>query len=406
MAAIFTTSPKELDLLAASRGVKEALLQLSRDKQWVNEKHLELCRVPSPTFQEQRRAEWMLAAFKSLGCEARIDQAGNVIAFLDGNAHAPLVAFTAHLDTVLAPRNSDEIRTEPDGTFTGPGVSDNGAGLAGLLALVRALKSAPPLEGLTASPVFIANVGEEGDGNLCGMRYLCTDSPLASKIRAFVVLDGPAVEHVTCEALACRRYEVIITGAGGHSWIDYGVANPVHAMARMITIFAENLPQTTPDKKLSFNFGLIEGGVSVNAIPTSARTRLDLRSVDEAVLERMSIILEAALTRACEWENEKATARVAGKIRETGSRPGGKLASDSPLLANIRKIDAYLGIRSVNDCGSTDANIPLSCGIPAISIGAGGAGGGAHTPAEWYKPEGRDTGLKRLLLLLALSLTE
>jgi acetylornithine deacetylase/succinyl-diaminopimelate desuccinylase-like protein len=406
VAAIFTSSPKELELLAASKGVKEALLQLSRDKQWINEKHLELCRVPSPTFQEQRRAEWMLAAFKSLGCDARIDQAGNVVAFLDANSPAPYVALTAHLDTVLAPRNVDDIRSEPDGAFIGPGVADNGAGLAGLLALVRALKSGPPLEGLTASPVFIANVGEEGDGNLCGMRYLCSDSPLASKIRAYVVLDGPAIEHVTCEALACRRYEITITGAGGHSWIDYGVANPVHAMARMITIFAENLPQTTPDKKLSFNFGIIEGGVSVNAIPTAARTRLDLRSVDEAALERMSIILDAALTRACDWENEKATLKVAGKIRETGSRPGGKLAADSPLLISIAKVDAYLGIRTALDCGSTDANIPLSRGIPAISIGAGGVGGGAHTPAEWYRPDARDTGLKRLLLLLALLLAE
>ena len=226
-------------------------------------------------------------------------------------------------------------------------------------------------------------------------------------VRAFIVLDGPAVEHVTCEALACRRFEVTITGAGGHSWIDYGVANPVHSMARMITIFAENLPQTTPDKKLSFNFGIIEGGVSVNAIPTSARTRLDLRSVDEAVLERMSIILDASLTRACKWENENSpAAKVAGKIRETGSRPGGKLSADSQLLANIRKVDSYLGIRTALDCGSTDANIPLNRGIPAISIGAGGVGGGAHTPAEWYRPDRRDIGLKRLLLLLAMSLAE
>lgn len=396
---------RDLDALAATSGWKEALRQLSRDKQWINEKHIELCRIPSPTFQEQRRAEWMFAAFRQLGCDAKIDQAGNVVAFLQPNAPPPYIAITAHLDTVLAPRAADEVRIEPDGVFVGPGVSDNGPGLAALLAIVRALKSAPPLAGLTASPVFIANVGEEGDGNLCGMRHLCTQSPLAPRIRSFLVLDGPATECITTQALACRRYEVTIQGPGGHSWIDYGVANPVHAIARMITIFAENLPP--PVAPFSFNFGVIDGGVSVNAIPPSARTRLDLRSVDEALLERMSVILDAALTRACEWENEKSTlGKVTGKVRDAGSRPGGRLAPNSPLLAAIRSVDAHLGIRSTTDCASTDANIPLSRNIPAISIGAGGTGGGAHTALEWYKSDGRNLGLQRIMLLLALLLRE
>lgn len=405
MGAITAPATRNLDALASARGVKEALQQLSRDKQWINEKHLELCRIPSPTFQEQRRAEWMLAAFRQLGCEARIDQAGNVVAFLQPSPPPPFIAVTAHLDTVLAPRSADEVRTEPDGAFVGPGVSDNGAGLAGLLAIVRAMKAAPAWSGLTASPVFIANVGEEGDGNLCGMRYLCTQSPLASKIRAFVVLDGPATEHITVEALACRRFEITMQGPGGHSWIDYGTANPVHALARMITIFAENLP--TSPARYSFNFGVIDGGVSVNAVPAVARTRLDVRSVDEPLLERMTVILDAAVTRACEWENEKSPlGKVTGKIRDIGTRPGGRLPDGSPLLAAIRAVDAYLGIAAQTDCASTDANIPLNRGIPAISIGAGGTGGGAHTTAEWFKPEGRDTGLKRLLLLLALLLTD
>ncbi|MFN0105975.1 MAG: M20/M25/M40 family metallo-hydrolase [Bryobacteraceae bacterium] len=405
MAAISASASRNLDALASSRGLKAALQQLSRDKQWINEKHLELCRIPSPTFQEQRRAEWMLAAFRNLGCDAKIDQAGNVVAFLQPNEPPPYIAVTAHLDTVLAPRSPEDVRIQPDGVFTGPGVSDNGAGLAALLAIVRALKSAPPLGGLSASPVFIANVGEEGDGNLCGMRHLCTLSPLAPKIRAFVVLDGPATEHITNEALACRRYEISFHGPGGHSWIDYGIANPVHAIARMITIFAENLPP--PAAPLSFNFGIIEGGVSVNSIPPLARTRLDIRSVDEALLERMTAILDAAVIRACDWENEKSPlGKVTGRVREAGSRPGGRLPHDSPLLAAIKSVDAFLGIHSAADCASTDANIPLSLKIPAISIGAGGAGGGAHTTAEWYKSGGRDTGLTRLLLLTAILLSE
>ncbi|MBM3786366.1 MAG: M20/M25/M40 family metallo-hydrolase [Acidobacteria bacterium] len=405
MGALFTSTVRDLDLLASSKGVKDALHQLSRDKQWINEKHLELCRIPSPTFQEQRRADWMLAAFRQLGCEAKVDQAGNVIAFLTPGAPGPYVAVTAHLDTVLAPRTAEDVRTEPDGTFQGPGVSDNGAGLAALLAVVRALKSAPGLEGLTASPVFIANVGEEGDGNLCGMRYLCTESPLARKIKSYIVLDGPTLESVTNRALASRRFEIAIQGAGGHSWVDFGQANPIHAIARLITIFAENLPASPP--RYSFNFGLIEGGVSINAIPSSARTRLDIRAEDEALLERLSVILDAALTRACEWENENATlGKVSGKIRPTGSRPGGQIDESSPLIATIRRVDEYLGIRARFDTASTDANIPLNLGTPAVAIGAGGSGGGAHTAAEWYKPEGRDLGLKRLVLLLAVLLSE
>ena len=403
--AMAATASRNLDALAAARGLKEALHHLTRDKQWINEKHLEICRIPSPTFQEQKRAEYMLAAFRQLGCDAKIDQAGNVVAFLGPHSPPPYIALTAHLDTVLAPKSPSDIKTEPDGAFAGPGVSDNGAGLAALLALVRALKSAPPLTGLTASPVFIANVGEEGDGNLCGMRHLCSQSPLASKIRAFLVLDGPATRHITNEALACRRYEITMQGPGGHSWNDYGIANPVHAIARMITIFAENLP--SPAAAFSFNFGIIEGGVSVNAIPPLARTRLDLRSVDEALLQRQSAVLDAAVTRACEWENEKSPlGKVSGRVRETGSRPGGRLPPGSPLLAAIQMVDAHLSIHSVIDCASTDANIPLSLGIPAISIGAGGSGGGAHTAAEWYKSDGRDAGLKRLLLLTAILLSE
>lgn len=405
MSATAPPLPRNLDALASARGVREALEQCVRQRQWINERHLELCRIPSPTFQEQRRAEWMLAAFRNFGCDARIDQAGNVIAFLQPAPPPPYVALTAHMDTVLAPRTASEIRVDSSGAFLGPGVADNGAGLAGLLAVARALKVAPPIAGCSASPVFIANVGEEGDGNLCGMRYLCTQSPLASRIRSYIVLDGPATEHVTTEALACRRYEISVQGPGGHSWNDFGVANPVHALSRMITIFAENQPASPA--RLSFNFGLIDGGVSVNAIPSSARTRLDLRSVDETLLERAGQILEAALSRACDWENEQSPlAKVAGRIREAGSRPGGTLPGDSPLLAALRSVDAHFGQESTAECASTDANIPLSLGRPAISIGAGGTGGGAHTDAEWFHPGGRDAGLRRLLLLTAVLLTE
>src|SRR6267143_579188 len=204
--------------VAQTSGVREALQWFTREKQWINEQHLELCRIPSPTFIEHLRAEWMASQFKSYGCETQIDRAGNVVAFLDSSGKRPLIALTAHLDTVIAPKTRDEITVDPDGRFRGPGVSDNGAGLAALLAIARALKAAPVIEERRSDLVFIANVGEEGEGNLSGMRHICKQSPLARRLAAFLVLDGAGVEHITIQALGSRRFELTFSGPGGHSW--------------------------------------------------------------------------------------------------------------------------------------------------------------------------------------------
>ena len=409
-----TTPPsKQLPLvstiaeLSERRGVRDCLLSFSRERNWITEQHLQICRIPAPTFLEQRRAEWMAAQFKSLGCEARVDRAGNVVAHVNGNTRGPFVAVTAHLDTVLAPRNPDDITVDGGGALRGPGVSDNGAGLAALLAIARVLKTCPGL-GTNLSPVLIANVGEEGEGNLSGMRYLCRQSSLASKIRAFLVLDGPTLDHVTCRALASRRFEVTFQGGGGHSWSDFGIGNPVHALSRAIVLFNDD-PITTSmgTVRASFNFGTIEGGSSINSIPTSARAKLDIRSDDPTRLEELTGLLSTCVDSALQSENERATGgRLTAKVREIGARPGGQLPDDASILTYVRAVDAHLGIRSQLDCASTDANIPLSMNIPAISIGAGGQGGGAHTPSEWYHPDGREIGLKRILLTLLMLLNE
>src|ERR1039458_9220674 len=158
------------------RGMRECLQWFTREKQWINDIHLQLCRVPAPTFLEQQRAEWILAQFRNLGWEGHVDRAGNVVAMPDARSEGPYVALTAHLDTVLAPRVKEDIRVEPGGRFHGPGISDNGAGLAALLAIARALKVCPPVEGWYADLLLVANVGEEGEGNLSGMRHLCKQS--------------------------------------------------------------------------------------------------------------------------------------------------------------------------------------------------------------------------------------
>jgi acetylornithine deacetylase/succinyl-diaminopimelate desuccinylase-like protein len=384
--------------LAGRREVRECLQWFTREKHWINEMHLQLCRVPAPTFLEHERAAWFLEQFRALGWEASIDRAGNAIA---AQGDGPYVALTAHLDTVIAPRNQDDITVEADGRFCGPGVSDNGAGLAALLAVARAWKSCPQLPDLTPDLLLVANVGEEGEGNLLGMRHLARQSPLARKIRAFLVLDGANIDHITSRALGSRRFEVTFTGPGGHSWSDYGVGNPLHALCRAVALFSETRLGGAP--KSAVNVGLIEGGSSVNAIPQTARAKVDIRSETNQKMDELVDLLGGAVDRAREIENQRATgAKVAAKLKEIGSRPAAALPDDAPILQYVRAVDAHLGIRSHLDCSSTDANIPMSLGIPAIAIGGGGVGGGAHTTQEWFRPEGRDLGLKRIFLTLLL----
>ena len=390
--------------LARAPELRVALDWFRRERAWINEQHLKLCRVPAPTFLEQKRAEYMAERFQDLGWESHVDRSGNVVAALPGRRDSATVAVTAHLDTVLAPRSPEEIKFSGDGRFMGPGVSDNGAGLAALLALAAAWNASPPLPDAPLAPLLIANVGEEGEGNLSGMRYLCREAN-GSRPKAFLVLDGPSTDHITCRALASRRFEVAITGPGGHSWSDYGAGNPVHALSRVIAQFtsADFAGEATnePAPRSSFNFGLIQGGTSINCIPTEARAKVDLRSEKAERIDEMASLLGACVAQAAEIENNRATGgRVTARLKEIGSRPGGELREGAPILHCLLAVDAFLGIRSRLDCSSTDANIPLSLGIPAVSIGAGGQGGGAHTTAEWFHPEGRELGLRRILLAL------
>jgi acetylornithine deacetylase/succinyl-diaminopimelate desuccinylase-like protein len=398
MAANTALPGTNLSELAGHAGVRECLQFFTREKQWINEIHLQLCRVPAPTFLEQERAGWFLEQFRSFGCDASIDRAGNVLAAL---GPPPYVALTAHLDTVLAPRNKEEISVDAEGRFRGPGVSDNGAGLAALLAIARAWKSSLRLPEFASGLLLVANVGEEGEGNLLGMRHLCSQSPLAKQIGSYVIVDGANTDHITTRALGSRRFEVTFSGPGGHSWSDYGVGNPIHALCRAVALFAETRLDSGP--KSSVNVGLIEGGSGVNAIAQAARCKVDIRSESNARMDQLVELLSSAVERARDLENQRQSGgRVTVKTREIGSRPAAVLPQQAPILQYARAVDAHLGVRSYLDCSSTDANLPLSMGIPAIAIGAGGQGGGAHTTGEWFSPEGRDLGLKRILLTLLL----
>jgi tripeptide aminopeptidase len=222
------------------------------------------------------------------------------------------------------------------------------------------------------------------------------------KLKAVVVLDGSGTDHVTTKALASRRLEATITGPGGHSWSDFGMPNPINALVRASVRFINTKVPVAP--RTTFNIGQIEGGTSVNSIPYEAKLKVDIRSESEDELAKLESALRECIAAGVRDEMESSRDRSKGKlewkVELLGSRPGGELSANSALLAALRAADEYLGNQSRIERSSTDANVPLSNGIEAVSIGAGGIGGGAHSLQEWYEPAGREMGLKRALLTL------
>jgi acetylornithine deacetylase/succinyl-diaminopimelate desuccinylase-like protein len=356
---------------------------------------MRLTEIPAPPFQESQRASAVKELLAETGLAVEIDKTGNVIGELRGANEKEIVVLAAHLDTVFPAGTDVKVRRE-NGRMAAPGISDNGTGLAVLVAIARAARSAHLKPQLTI--LFVADVGEEGEGNLRGMRALV--DAFRAKLKAVVVLDGSGTDHVTTKALASRRLEALITGPGGHSWSDFGMPNPINALIRGAVRFINTKVPSSP--RTTFNIGEIEGGTSVNSIPYEARLKVDIRSENEEELTRLESALRECIAAGVRDEMEAARERSKGKLEWKvdllGSRPGGELAADSPLLAALRAADDYIGNQSRIERSSTDANIPLSMGIDAISIGGGGNGGGAHSLQEWYDPAGREAGLKRVLL--------
>ena len=383
--------------LADNAQVRVALEWFAHNLTWINDQQARLTEIPAPPFQEAQRAAASKALLASSGLEVKIDETGNVIGELRGANEKEVVVLSAHLDTVFPPGTDVKVRREAD-RMIAPGISDNGTGLAALVAVARALHEAGIKPQRTI--LFVANVGEEGEGNLRGMRALI--EAYETKLKAVLVLDGSGTDHVTTKALASRRLEAIITGPGGHSWSDFGMPNPINALVRGSVRFINTKVPATP--RTTFNLGQIEGGTSVNSIPHEARLKIDIRSESEDELTKLSAALRDCISAGVRDEMESARDRSKGKlewkVELLGSRPGGELPANSPLLAALRAADDYLGNQSRVERSSTDANAPLSTGIDAISIGAGGNGSGAHTLQEWYEPAGRELGLKRALLTL------
>ena len=381
---------------AALATVRLAWGQAVRDQQWLNRQHVALCRIPAPTFCEGERAEHLRSVFADLGHQPRIDAAGNVVVPIVYSKKLPYLAVTAHMDTILAPSRPEDIRVDPSGMIRGPGVTDNGTGLTALLALAKLLGN-PPVTDPVRNTLLVANVAEEGEGNLHGMRYVAEHSAFAGSIDRYLVVDGASLGHITAAALGSKRFELVIEGHGGHSWNDFGRANPIHAMARAISLMTQSPLPAQPRTTLSV--GVVQGGTGVNAIPCTARAKIDIRSTDELEIRKASRVVEEAGRMAVMAENQRATDRLKGyQVREIGSRPAARALAQNPVADCFQAVDAYLGIPSMLECASTDANIPLAAGVPTVALGSGGRGGNAHAPGEWYDPQGRELGLRRLLL--------
>jgi acetylornithine deacetylase/succinyl-diaminopimelate desuccinylase-like protein len=403
MPDVAPTVQQEVARLAASPEVRSAFNWLRTQEPQLAQWQMEMARIAAPPFGESARGAWLAERFREVGLDdVRIDDVGNVFGVHPGFGKR-YVALSAHIDTVFPANTPLNIRQQGSRLY-GPGVSDNGAGVTAMLAIASLLRAVRLRHALPF--VFIGNVGEEGEGDLRGMRHIFSTPRWKDSIAYSVVLDGAGADTIVAEALGSRRFEVIVRGPGGHSWSDFGAPNPIVILAKAIETFTATPVPSTP--KTTFNIGVIRGGTSVNSIPESASMKVDIRSTSMTEMERLEQTLRLALNRAVEDETMAAEMRspvqkrpgVNCEVVAIGNRPAGELAMNARILHVIRAVDAQLNNAAQVQRASTDANIPLSLGLEAIAIGGGGSGGGAHTLQEWFDSNGRELGLKRILLTL------
>lgn len=382
--------------------VKMALQFIREDDERTLQEQLELCEIPAPSYEERARAEYVEVKFREAGLrDVHIDGAGNVLGSIRGTGKGPTVMLAAHLDTVFPGETEVKVRREGN-LYQCPGINDDTRAVAELFTIARAMSRV----GLRPQGelIFCANVCEEGLGDLKGVKYIFENR---RDIDGFVSIDDPETGGIIYKAVGSLRYEVIFTGRGGHSFTDFGLPNPIHAMGRAIQKISDfqvpEVPRTT------FNVGVIHGGTSVNTVSGSASMLVDLRSESPEELERLSREMECAVEQAAEEENlrwEK-DGKVCGeeKIRveivQRGNRPAGAQKADCPAVQAARNAALLLGMEPelLGAC-STDANIPISLGIPALTVGRGGREGGVHTIHEWFEPVESWLGPQRDLLLV------
>ncbi len=400
MASVLTSlSQHSIAQLLESAVVQRAFEFFDSHADEITEDHIHISSIPAPPFGEHDRAVYLRRRFSELGLmDATLDEEGNCVAFRKGNSRAPLLVLSAHLDTVF-PAGTDFAIHRAGRKLLAPGIADDGCGLAALLALAGVFQS---LNIQTdGSLLFVGTVGEEGEGNLRGVKHLFTQGSWANCIDAFVSFDGAETARVTNGALGSRRYRVLLSGVGGHSWGDFGIVNPVNALGRAITKLASYPAPKEP--RTTFNVGRIEGGSSINAIPRQATMDVDLRSESQQELLKLDAFFRRSVREAAEEENElrrSGERPLAIKVELIGERPSGETPADNDLVKLACEATKAVGITPQLNQASTDSNLPISLGIPAITVGAGGTSGNSHTLVEWYNPDGRAHGLRRALLIV------
>ena len=394
-ALIAVAAAQEPAQLKQDPSVKAALEAAQRNEPHFIDEEVRICEIPAPPFKEEVRAKELERLFQQAGLEnVRIDKAGNVIGTRPGAAARPNLVFAAHLDTVFPEGTSVKV-TREGSVLKGPGIGDDCRGLVVMLGVIRALN-----EGKVRTPgtiTFVADTGEEGLGDLRGTKNLFHDS-LQGQIDKFVSVDGTGLS-ITNVGVGSYRYRVTFKGPGGHSFGSFGMANPIHAMGRAIAKIADFEVPSNP--KTTFNVGRVGGGTSVNAIPYEAWMEVDMRSADKQSLEAVHAKFKAAVQQATEEENRRWNNRspvtVAPEL--VGLRPAGSTPADSPIVQTAIAVTKLFGGEGRTGEGSTDSNVPMNLGIPAITIGGGGHGTGAHSLNEAFDSKDSWVGTQRALLL-------
>jgi tripeptide aminopeptidase len=387
-------------LLLKDAPVAAALAAVRKTEPWVLEEQVRLCEIPAPPFKEAERGKAYAQAFRELGLKnVRIDKIGNVLGERPGAAARPHVVFSAHLDTVF-PEETDVRVTRLGSVLKGPGIGDDCRGLAVVLGVIKAMADANVQTEGTIT--FVGTVGEEGLGDLRGVKQLF-EGELKGKIDRFVSIDGTGL-GITHIGVGSRRYRVAFKGPGGHSYGAFGLANPVHALGRAIAKIGDFRVPTEP--KTTFNVGRVGGGTSVNSIAFEAWAEVDLRSADTASLQSVDANFHKAVDTALEEENLRWANRGKLAVEKTlaGDRPAGRTPANSAIVQSAVSVTTALGLQATLDEGSTDANIPMSLNIPAVTIDGGGRGTGAHSLGETFDSTNSEQGTSRALLL-AIALT-
>jgi tripeptide aminopeptidase len=381
--------------LLETASVKAALdLAKSTEPQTI-EQQIRFCEVPAPPFKETARGDVLKRAFEEVGLQnVRVDRVGNVLGDRPGASTRSRLVMTAHLDTVFPEGTDVKVRREGN-VLRGPGIGDDCRGLAVLVSVARSLRQARVETPRTIT--FVANVGEEGLGDLRGVKELFA-ATLKDQIDRFVSIDGTGLS-ITTVAVGSHRYRVTFKGPGGHSFGAFGLANPANALGRAVAKIAEfqvpNVPRTT------FNVGRIGGGTSVNAIPFEAWMEVDMRSSDPSSLASLDARFQRAVDSAVAEENARWGNRPTITVVKdlVGDRPAGSTSASAPIVQTAQAVARALGVDAPFSEGSTDANVPMSLKIPAITIGAGGRGSDAHAPSESYDTTDSWKGTENALLL-------